>query len=307
MTASSSFRGRMAWATAVYRQTDLTLPPMGKPDLLLTSKRLLRGPRHVHTRADPFLFGLGKDLYLFIETQALDDPGRIEAYVSQAGADFQPIGTVLAEPFHLSYPHVFAVGDAVYMLPESQEAGAVRLYRFADFPRRPELYRELLVGRYADPSPVFADGVWYLFATSARGLELFVTDDLIDGTLTLHPCSPITDDRRYSRCGGVPFQMDGQLIRPAQDCASHYGANLNLMRIDSLSPTDYRESPLRHAVFAGDTAWNANGGHHVSVCTTPHGVAVAIDGQVEDHLVHKIVARLWRMAVYRRATGDTLR
>ena len=58
MTVSSStFRGRTAWATAVYQQSDLTLPPVGKPDFLLTSKRLLRGPCHVHTYADPFLFG----------------------------------------------------------------------------------------------------------------------------------------------------------------------------------------------------------------------------------------------------------
>lgn len=309
---------RPIWSTAVYRQAALTLPPVGESDFLLASTRRLGRPRDVHTRADPFLFGSGEDIYLFIETQVLDDPGRIEGYVAHGGAaqesaapgraDFRSIGTVLAEPFHLSYPHVFAVGTTVYMLPESQEAGAVRLYRFADFPRKLELYRELLAGRYADPSPLFVNGVWYLFATSSRGLELFVTDDLIDGTLALHPASPITADPCYSRCGGVPFVIDGQLVRPAQDCTDRYGANLNLMRIDRLSPTEYSESLLRPAIFTGEAAWNVAGGHHVSVWPTPHGVTVAIDGQIGDYLVHRIAIRVWMMMTsYRRPSTGRLR
>lgn len=305
--------GRSIWSTAIYRQAALSLPPVGEPDSLLATTRRLRRPRDVHTRADPFLFRSGDDLYLFIETQTLDDPGRIEAYVApgidaQARVDFRLIGTVLAEPFHLSYPHVFAVGTAIYMLPESQDAGAVRLYRFAEFPGKLALHRDLLVGRYADPSPVFVEGVWYLFATSSRGLELFVTDDLVDGTLALHPASPITADARYSRCGGVPFVIDGQLVRPAQDCGNHYGANVSLMRIDSLSPTEYSESLLRPAIFTGDQAWNAAGGHHVSVCPMPHGVVVAIDGQVADHLLQRIAIRVWMTITgYRRPGTDRRR
>lgn len=277
------------------------LPPTGRPACLLTSKRFMRGPRHIHTRADPFLFRSGDDLYLFIETQVLDDPGRIEAYVSNDGQDFRSVGVILAEPFHLSYPQVFGIGNAIFMLPESQGAGAVRLYKFVDFPTKLELHRELLIGKYADPSLFFEDGVWYVFATSSRGLELFVTDDLIDGALELHPASPITHDPRYSRCGGVPFRMNDRLIRPTQDYAERYGQNLNLMQIDILSPTDYRETPYEHAIFTGDAAWNAGGGHHVSVCAMPHGVAVAIDGQVDDYLVHKIITRLWmKMTGYKR-------
>jgi hypothetical protein len=289
---------------------------VGEPNCLLATTRRLRRPRDVHTRADPFLFRSGDDLYLFIETQTLDDPGRIEAYVApglyaqsaKACVDFRSIGTVLVEPFHLSYPHVFAVGTAIYMLPECQDAGAIRLYRFAEFPGKLTLHRDLLVGRYADPSPFLVAGMWYLFATSSRGLELFVTEDLIDGTLTLHPASPITADPRYSRCGGVPFVIDGQLVRPAQDCANLYGANVSLMRIDRLSPTQYGESLLRPAIFTGDHAWNASGGHHVSVCPMPHGVVVAIDGQVADHILHRIGIRVWMMITgYRRPGADRVR
>ena len=41
------------------------------------------------------------------------------------------------------------------------------------------------------------------------------------------------------------FVEDGMLIRPAQDCASHYGSAIWLQRVDHLSETDYRETPLR--------------------------------------------------------------
>ena len=53
---------------------------------------------------------------------------------------------MLAEPFHLSYPYVFAWRGEYYMVPECHAAGAVRLYRAAEFPTRWVQVADLLTG-----------------------------------------------------------------------------------------------------------------------------------------------------------------
>ena len=287
-----SLRRRPSWAIAVYALDELVQPLPGPPVLLLPSRKLLRGPRHVHTRADPFLFADNGELFVLFEQQALDDPGSIAAYkITNSGA--VSLGTILSEPFHLSYPLVFQEEGDVYLLPESQAAGALLLYKFDRFPDRPRLVRKLADGQFADPTVVKHKGHWYLFATTAAGLELFHTDDLVDGELRPHPASPITDDRRFRRSGGGIFEHDGKWIRPAQDGTERYGANVNLMAITRLTPTDYAEALWRPQVLSCDQPWNRHGGHHFSVATLGDKGFVAVDGQTDDHFIHKIVTRAW--------------
>ena len=299
-----SLRPRTSWSTAVYLQPTLELPVHGEPSLLLSTRRRWRGPGHTHTKADPFLFAHGGKLYLFHESQWLDEPGVIEAHVLDDG-QWRSLGTILSEPFHLSYPVVFAIGDDVFLLPETKEAGAVRLYRFEEFPRRPVLHHCLLEGRFADPSPAFIDGRWYLFATSDRGLELFVTDDLVNGKFVPHPASPVVTDPRHARCGGVPLRIGEHWYRPAQDAKLRFGGDLALMRIDRIDPGHYAETPTSLRPFALDQAWNSQGGHHLDIATCPggHGVAIAVDGQTADHYAHKLITRAWMVLTgYRRGT-----
>jgi len=287
----------------VYLQPHLSLPPRGEPDYLIRSNRLFRLPSAPHTQADPFVFSRAGCLYLFFETQVADDFGKIEA-AELSGSNIRRLGAVLSEPFHLSYPAVFGDEDRIYMLPESQGAGEMRLYRFDRFPDGPQFLRTLLPGQYADPSPVRVDGIWYIFATGPRGLELYFTEDLESGGLAAHPASPITNDSRYKRCGGMPFELDGRLVRPAQDCTARYGENLSLLAIRELSPTSYREELLTSGLLANDQPWNSSGGHHVSLCRTASGFAVAVDGQSPDALHHKFLKRAWMAATGRKRRLD---
>src|SRR5262249_21529966 len=110
--------------------------------------------------------------------------------------------------------------------------------------------RTLLVGDYVDTSPVKVDDTWFFFTTSlSGGLELFFTDDIIEGVLRVHPKSPITMDPRFRRCGGVPIKIGGKLYRPAQNSAGTYGGNLSLMEIRTISRTEYKESLAKKDIF----------------------------------------------------------
>jgi hypothetical protein len=157
--------------------------------------------------------------------------------------------------------------------------------------------RSLLIGDYVDTSPVKVDEIWFVFTTSlAGGLELFFTDDIINGVLTPHPKSPITTDPRFRRCGGVPIVLNGKFYRLAQNCAHTYGGNLTLMEIRAISRTEYEESPVKEDIFNLDQHWNSEGSHHASLATFNGQTVVAVDGKQPDHLViHKVVQGLDRL------------
>lgn len=263
--------------------------PLGPPRKVFHTKRLRRPlDGYVHTLADPFLFVSEAELFLFVEAQAAGAPGHIEAYKTADLDKWTHLGEVLKEPYHLSYPAVFEAGSAVYMIPESAEAGEVALYRFNDFPCSLTKVRTLLTGSFVDTSPVKVSNTWYLFTTSDRGLEIFYTDDLEAGALTPHPTNPLTDDPGYRRCGGLPCWSGGTLYRLAQDCSRHYGGNLNLLEVRALSRTSYSETLAKEGLFDCGNSWNSEGGHHMSLATFMGQSVIAVDGQQYDYYIHKI-------------------
>jgi hypothetical protein len=71
------------------------------------------------------------------------------------------------------------------------------------------------------------------------------------------------------RCGrpaGAVFIAGGELIRPGQDCSRGYGYGLTLNRIEVLSTTEYRETPVK--TIQPDFARNAFGVHTLNRSAT---------------------------------------
>lgn len=232
--------------------------------------------------ADPFLLERDGRLFVFFE--------RIEAGASRATiaaavhdpqtAAWRPLGIVLREPFHLSYPHVFAEGHEVYMLPEAKQSGTVRLYRAVDFPLRWEHQADLVRScRLVDPTLVHHEGAWYLFASRHRTLRLFVAERLC-GPWRPHPQSPVRRGN-YSRCAGRILRYQGRLFRFAQEQRA-YGAAVHVFCVETLTPRRFRESRCRAGPLleAGAAAWCATGMHHIDILPRADGTFLAAyDGE----------------------------
>jgi hypothetical protein len=278
-----SSRGRV-WSSAVHVVPDGFVPgdPLGAP-VRLFRPRGAGWPGALHTIADPFLLARGDRLYLFAEAQAARRPGRILGWSTTDLESWEPLGTILAAPHHLSYPFVFERDGAVWMIPESAWAGEVALYRFADFPRRPEKVRVLLRGAYFDSSLCEGeDGGCYLFTSSAAGLHLFRIGDLLGDEPAPHPIDPITADPARSRCGGAPIRADGALFRLAQNGSARYGEGLSAWRVNRLTSDDYREAIHSQDLLGERRGWNAAGGHHMSLARFGGRTVVAVDGQADE-------------------------
>lgn len=225
-------------------------------------------PIDAEALADPFLLKHKDKLYLFYEVVLKSVPeAKIGVSVYDANEDkwiFQAI--VLDEPFHLSYPYVFAHGSDIFMIPESKAAKSVRLYRATDFPCKWELEKILIQNKkFVDSSIIYWQNQFYLFTTRKRRLYLYYSDALTQGWKA-HPKSPVKF-WNHGRCGGRIFEHNGCLYRVAQEQAKGYGMGVHIYKICELSSTDFKEIPIdKKPMLApfGD-GWANSGMHHIDI------------------------------------------
>ena len=201
-------------------------------------------------QADPFLFRHDGRTWLFLE----DFPHKTRKgviSVCEIDAAGRPGAqrVVLEEPFHLSYPFVFAHDDTVYMLPETAAAGCIRLYRADPFPDRWVQDHVLVEGVEGNDATLVAHGgrLW-LFATlsgdggsSWDALGLFHAPHLF-GPWTPHPGNPVLIDAGAARPAGEMWLEGDNLMRVAQDCRGAYGAGLAICRVDRLDGEHYAQT-----------------------------------------------------------------
>jgi hypothetical protein len=226
------------------------------------------GIEDAHYVADPFLVHASGKNYLFFEILS-SAGGAIGLASSTDGRRWHYHGVVLAEPFHLSYPHVFKWQDKFYMVPESEESGSVRLYEAVEFPLSWRFDRVLHTGpALADPTVFSHDGRWWMFAAvGIRDLHLFHAAAL-QGPWRPHPANPILKNApEAARPGGAVVRSGGKLYRIAQNCKPAYGTAVRAFEITTLTETAYAErevadSPLLSGTGSG---WNADGMHHLSI------------------------------------------
>jgi hypothetical protein len=275
------------WSIGIYAgPSPLALAPLaGVDNPVLTAADVADVPAGFV--ADPFLLRRGGCWHLFCEVLNRESGrGEIAHATSGDGRSWSYERVVLREPFHLSFPHVFSVGDDVFLLPETLKAGALRLYRAVEFPHRWELAGELLRGDFADPVLLRWKERWWLFACSAPyrhdELRLYFADELA-GPWREHPQSPIVaGDRRRARPAGRIVSWEGRLLRFAQDCHPIYGTGVRAFEILALDPLEYEEveiaeSPLLNPSGAG---WNGTGMHHLDAHSDgAGGWLAAVDGR----------------------------
>lgn len=237
-------RGRNPnWFIAVRRNTGASVID----DRALQGFMPLPLPPSAIMAADPFLHEQdGKTWLLFEYIRVNEFTGRlgcVELLPDGTQGEFHPL---LEREYHLSYPCVVSEGGELFLLPESADAHQVQLHRFTNFPGGLELVSLLAEGLFiVDTTPLFLDGIWYFFTTTASFMEtLLFWSDRLDGRWRLHPSSPLSSSVKNSRSAGNLFWKDGRLFRPTQDCSVRYGYAMTVNEVLRLTPTDFEERPV---------------------------------------------------------------
>jgi hypothetical protein len=197
--------------------------------------------------ADPFGLVRGDALHVFVEAYDYRvKRATIERHeFALADLSWRGQATVLAKPFHLSFPQVFEHDGDTWMVPESYQAGEIALYRATDASLNHwERECALLSGLPgADAALVEHGGRWWMFYTlvgpGARDQrELHAAHaPALAGPWTPLAANPVRVNRDGARPAGRPFvDRDGLLTLPVQDSSIGYGGATRLLRFPVLTP-----------------------------------------------------------------------
>lgn len=273
------------WSIGIYTGTSpfSLFPPENIKNPVLTAKDVTDVPADFV--ADPFMLRENGNWYMFFEVlNSRNQKGEIALAISDNGFNWHYQSIVLDEPFHLSYPYVFKHENQYYMIPESYEANAVRLYKAVDFPRKWQFVKTLLQGRdYVDNSVFYHQNMWWMFTTSVKGniLDLYYANYLM-GNWTKHPQSPLIQDNfNISRPGGRVIVCDGKIFRYTQDVERFYGNQVRAFEITKLTTVNYEEKPVANnpIIKASGYGWNKTGMHNVDPHQIEHNKWIAcVDG-----------------------------
>lgn len=222
--------------------------------------------------ADPFMIIKDNEYYMFFEAfNWKTAQGDIALAKSNNGVDWNYQKVVLDEEFHLSYPYVFEWKNEYYLIPESNEDLAVRLYKAESFPDKWEYIGNLISGyHFIDPSIVYYKDMWWLFVATVPDdgvINLYYSDDLF-GNWVAHPMNPIIKlDKHLGRPGGRMIIHEDKLFRLAQDSYIEYGLQVFAFEITDISEKNYSEEIISTTpvITRSGVGWNAAGMHHLDL------------------------------------------
>lgn len=230
-------------------------------------------PRAVEAMADPFLWeASGAQYLLFEEVAAGQSRGRLGCVEVLEAGSCSEMKIILERPYHLSYPCVVPVGTDLFLLPETSEANRVELYRFTRFPWELELVASPVEQiALVDTTPVFVDGRWYIFTTTAEPFmeTLLFSAVRLEGPWDLHACNPVSTTVRSCRSAGQLFQRNGRLFRPTQDCSVRYGYGIVINEVTRLTASEFEERPVSYVPpswspgLLGTHTWNESSRYQV--------------------------------------------
>ena len=223
--------------------------------------------------ADPFLHHTEEGRYCFVEEfRHSKNKGEI-AVLRMDGPEPLRIGTVLEEPFHLSFPFLFEFENVLYMCPESHGSGQIRIYRCHNFPLQWRLHSVAMEAVAAVDTMIFpAHGVWWLMSSihplgdteTYPELHIFSAPDPLSGRWVPHEQNPVVVDPEFARNAGL-LRDGGKLYRVSQARSfSTYGAWATVSEVKTLSMTTYEENLVSQLKPGFDS--RASGLHHLQSC-----------------------------------------
>jgi hypothetical protein len=195
--------------------------------------------------------------------------GHISAY-ELVGNEAKPLGVVLREPFHLSFPYLFEHEGRLYMVPETASNKDLRLYECVQFPQEWKLVRTIMANISAADTMIFQHGKhWWLFTNinpiglgdHCSELSAFYSDDPVRGEWLPHAQNPLIIDPKRARNGGIIHEGETVYRVAQRQGFNHYGKGMTIRKITELTPETFAEEEV--ASITPEFFPNITGTHHL--------------------------------------------
>lgn len=244
------------WRKLVYVEQWQVLATRSSGDRLKPKAYARLQPPRDRFWADPFAVQrAGKD-YIFVEELRFKANRGEIAVLEHRDGELLDARTIIAEPYHMSYPHIVEHGGDLFMVPETRQKRTIDIWKNTSFPDQWTRAGSLMEDVSAGDTTLFRhDGRWWMFTNLSRTKHLRSADELhafyTDETTPLtkawqpHRLNPLVRDTRFARQGGrVHVDEEGRLIRCAQDTAVRYGYAVLFFHVEDLTPTSFAETLL---------------------------------------------------------------
>jgi hypothetical protein len=197
--------------------------------------------------ADPFFCEKeGKEIHIMAEEFKFEkDYGKITLLTFNEALEKVGEKELLDTHCHLSYPFSFRENNRIYVFPESGKSGKLSCYEYDPKAQKLIFLQSVVNLPLIDSTIVKYENKYWLFGTlfggnSSRKLMIYFSDNLM-GPYKEHPKNPVTDSLNGSRPAGNFINIKGNLFRPAQNSANHYGESITIYRVNILNEEEYKE------------------------------------------------------------------
>jgi len=202
--------------------------------------------------ADPFVATINNQTVMFVEDYNYSTKqGTISAIRIFPDGSYNIVIDVIREKFHLSFPYLFEFEGTLYIIPESHQAKAIRLYKCVRFPYQWEYLYDIMQDVVAADTVVFehSDKWWMLTNIAPDGtteldsqLCVFSATSPLSKEWQPHAKNPICFSPGVGRNGGVLRDADGTIFRVRQKQGyNQYGMMFSIAKITRLNTEGYEE------------------------------------------------------------------
>lgn len=188
--------------------------------------------------ADPFILSVTEDfVFILVEEFVYSaNKGRISRLkVNRHSWELEKIDPVIEQGTHLSFPAYYRKNGKVYIYPENSQSGKLSLFEYDEDSGVAAKVGVLSNCPLADAVIWQMDGKKVVMATTSpddngRVLDIYPYHE-IQPREKEEPVERISFPERIARNAGMPFDIQGRLFRPAQDCARRYGESVIIQEV----------------------------------------------------------------------------
>lgn len=210
---------------------------------------IIKNPFKKKWFADPFILKETKtELHLLVEEFDSDiRRGRIAHLIIDKSKDIIINYKIILDiPTHLSFPAIYSIENKIYVHPENYQSGKSFVYEY-DLEENSLKEPVALLNEPVADAIIFKKGDSYVMSATlspnVNGSELLIYEsNNFFGPYELK--SKQIYPNNTARMGGMYFEHNGILIRPAQDCSDAYGKAIvfynDNKQVGRLDPPNYK-------------------------------------------------------------------